>query len=141
MERGDVDAKEVTRAETRQSLLLWFGILAAPLAWTAQVVIAPDLSEILCYPGAEGSGRGELYGIGLEPFLFTLTAAMTLVAIAGVAVSYSCRRRLSRSEDATTGRRASWMALAGILVSTLFLIAIVVGFFPMLFLESCRSPL
>jgi hypothetical protein len=138
---GALSAKDVTRAETRQSLLLWFGVLAAPLAWTAQVIIAPDLAEILCYPGAAGSGRGNVWGIGLEVFLVGVTAVATAVAALGVAVSVACWRRLLASDDATPARRATWMALSGILVSALFLIAIMVGFIPMVFLESCTPSL
>ncbi|MFN2490187.1 MAG: hypothetical protein ABR529_10705 [Actinomycetota bacterium] len=130
-----------TTAETRQSLLLWFGILAAPAAWSLQVVIAPDLSEILCYPGAEGSGLGRIYGIEIETVLVALTAGLALVAFAAVLVSLSCWRKLHRTRDATTGRRATWMAGAGIFVSALFLLGILIGFLPMVFLGSCESSL
>lgn len=131
----------MTRAETRQSLLLWFGILASPLAWTAQVIVAPDLVEVLCYPGAAESGRGQVWGIGIEVFLVVLTSLLTLVALIATAVSLLCWRRLRASRDETQGQRATWMAGAGILVSALFLLAIVVGFIPMLFLESCMTAL
>lgn len=131
-------AKEITRAETRGSLALWFGILGAPLAWTAQVIIAPDLVEILCYPGAAETGLGLLYGLPVEIFLVVLTAAMALIGIAGLLVSLSCARRLRRQGDSSIGGRARWMALAGIFVSGLFTIAIVIGFFPMLFLSACE---
>jgi hypothetical protein len=132
-------AEQVTRSETRESLLLWVGILAAPLAWTAQVIVAPDLAEILCYAGAAGSGRGVVYGMSLESFLLILTAVLAGVAVAGLVVSVRCRRELRARQDRTPARRATWMALAGILVSALFLIAIVVGFIPLYFLESCTT--
>jgi hypothetical protein len=128
---------DATKAETKQSILLWFGILAAPAAWTLQVLLAPDLAEVLCYEAAAGSGRGEIYGLGMEPFLVVLTGLMAVVALLGVIVSLSCRRKLRRTSDPAAGGRAGWMALAGILVSVLFFVAIVVGFFPMIFLESC----
>jgi hypothetical protein len=132
-------AKDVTRAETRESLLLWFGILAAPLAWTAQILVAPDLAEILCYRGAAGSGHSRVYGLPLESVLFALNVALTAVAVAGVIVSFACWRRVRGAHDPTPAQRATWMALAGILVSALFLIAIVIGFIPLYFLESCTT--
>lgn len=129
--------EETTRAESRQSFWLLFGVLAAPLAWLAQIFIAPDVAEIVCLPGAEGTGRGEIYGFALETFLLALTAAFTVVGIVALAGSARCLRRLRRAGDDTSGRRATWMAYAGILVSALFLLSIIVGFIPLFFLESC----
>jgi hypothetical protein len=136
-----VSAREVTRSETKGSWLLWFGVLAAPLAWTAQVIVAPDLAEILCYPGAAESGQGNVYGLTLETFLLVFNAALTAVAAAGIVASLRCRRALRSHRDHTPAQRATWMALAGLLVSTLFLIAIAVGFIPLFFLESCTGSL
>jgi hypothetical protein len=102
-------------------------------------MIAPDVSEIVCYPGAEGSGRGTIYGFALETFLLALNSALALVALIGIVLSYRCWRVLRSSRDDTPAQRATWMALAGILVSSLFFIAIVVGFIPLYFLESCTT--
>jgi hypothetical protein len=117
--------------------MLWFGVLAAPLAWLALIVIGPDVAEVVCLPGAEGSGRGQVYGLTIETFLLTLTAAFTIVAIAALAGSVRCLRVLRRAGDETPGRRATWMARAGVLVSGLLLLSIVVAFIPLYFLESC----
>jgi hypothetical protein len=129
--------RETTTAETRQSFWLWFGVLAAPLAWFAQIVIAPDIAEIVCLPGAEGSGRGEVYGLALETFLLLMTGALTGIGVAALAASLRCLRTLKRAGDDTPARRATWMALAGVLVSALFLLSIAVGYIPLFFLESC----
>jgi hypothetical protein len=134
-----VSDERITRAETRQSVLLWFGILAGPLAWTAQVIVAPDLAEVLCYPGAERSGQGQIYGLDIEVFIVALTAVLTSVCLAGVLVSLRCLRVLRAANDSTTARRATWMARAGVLVSTLFALATVVGFIPAFLLESCTT--
>lgn len=132
-------ARRITRAETAGSLLLWFGILAGPLAWTTQVIVAPDVAEVLCYSGAEGSGRGQVYGLDIQVFIVALTALLTLVCLAGLVVSLRCSRALRASEDSTTGGRATWMARAGILVSTLFALATAIGFIPVFLLESCTT--
>ena len=134
----EADVRASTRAETRQSLLLWFGIFAAPLAWTVQIFVAPDLNEVLCLPGADGSGRGTVFGMDVEIFLVGLSAAAALIAVLGGVSAYSCLRRLRSGGDETPGARASWMASAGVFVSLLFLLAIVVGFVPMIFLEACE---
>jgi hypothetical protein len=129
--------QETTRAETRHSFWLLFGVLAAPLAWLAQIFIAPDVAEIVCLPGAEGTGRGQIYGFALETFVLALIAISTVVGVAGVAASLRCLRALRRAGDDTAGRRATWMAYAGVLVSALFLLSSAVGFIPLFFLESC----
>jgi hypothetical protein len=134
-----VTAKRITRAETRESLLLWFGILAGPLAWTTQVIVAPDLAEVLCYSGAEASGRGQIYGLEVQVFIVALTALLTLVCLAGLGVSLRCWRVLRAAEDLTTAGRATWMALAGILVSALFALATIIGFIPVFLLETCTT--
>ena len=131
-----MDAHAVTSSETKGSLLLWYGVLAGPLAWTAQIVIAPDLAEILCYPGATASGRGDVFGISVDTFLIGVNSLMTLIALSGLVASWLCWSR-HRREDATPARRAAWMALAGVLVSSLFLVAIVVGYIPLFMLEPC----
>ena len=135
---GDAAARAATGAETRGSLLLWFGILAGPLAWTLQVLVAPDLNEVLCLPGARGSGRGEVWGMDVESFLLGVSAGAAVLASLGGVASFSCLRRLGARPDGTPGGRATWMARAGLFVSGLFLLAVVVGFLPFAFLESCE---
>ncbi len=134
-----MSAKRVTKAETRGSILLWFGILAGPLAWTTQVLVAPDLAEVLCYPGAARSGRALVYGINIQVFIVMLTAVLTLVCLAGLLVSLRCWKLQREGGDATTAGRALWMAQAGILVSALFALATVVGFIPVVFLDACTT--
>lgn len=134
-------ARATTRDETRQSILLWIGILVPPLAWAVHLVVAGDVAELVCLPGAAGSGRGSVYGLDIEVFVVLLTAALALVALASGAASYSCWRRLRASPAYTTGSRAQWMARAGILVSALFLLSIVIGFLPVVFLRDCMTPL
>jgi len=129
---------EITRAETKQSLLLWFGVLGAPLAWTAQLMIAPDVAEIICYPGASRSGAGEVWGWQLESALIGLSAAMLLVAVAALVVAIGCTRTYRRASDPTPGSRAKWMAYAGVIVSSLFLIGILFGSIPPFMLQACR---
>jgi hypothetical protein len=133
-----VATNEITRAETKQSFLLWFGVLGAPLAWTAQVMIAPDVAEIICYPGATRSGAGEVWGWQLETALILLSAAMLLVALSALVVSLGCLRTYRRAVDQTPGSRARWMAYAGVIVSSLFVIGILLGSIPPLMLQACR---
>jgi hypothetical protein len=133
-------AHEITRDETRGSGLLWFGMLGAPIAWATQVFVAPDLNEILC-AGGTGSGRGEVFGMSTKTFILYLNVALLLVGILALLATIRCYRRLKRTSDPTEGRRASWMAEGALFVNGLFILSIVVGFIPLLFLSACGDSL
>lgn len=140
MDHEHATAKEVTRAETTRSWLLLFGVLGGPTAWAVQIIVAPDLAEVLCYPGAERSGP-VVFGLALQPFIVVLSVVLTAVVIASGIAAFTCWRKLRRPDDAATGGRARWMAEAGMLVSALFLLSTVVGFLPVLFLDECVTSL
>jgi NAD/NADP transhydrogenase beta subunit len=131
------DTTSVTRSETLGSLALWFGIFVGPLAWGLQILIGYNVEEIVC---AESSQSQQLLGIAVEPFILILHLVLTAITFLGVLVSFGCWRKTSQS-DTSVGGRARWMAVAGIMVSVLFLIVIVSGFFPPLFLDACDPPL
>nr|MBA2600933.1 hypothetical protein [Actinomycetota bacterium] len=130
-------AHEITRDETRGSGLLWFGLLGAPIAWATQVFVAPDLNEVLCAGGADGSGRGQVYGISTKTFILFMDAALLLIGLLALLATIRCYRKLRRSTDTTEGHRATWMAGAALFVNGLFIMAIAVGFIPLLFLSAC----
>jgi len=60
-------------------------------------------------------------------------------AVVAGAVSYHCWRRL-HDQDPTTGRRASWLAIAGMMSSGLFFLMIAASYLPLVFLAPCRQP-
>lgn len=130
-------ARRITQDETTRSLALWFGILAGPLAWTVQTLVAPDLHEVLCYPGA-GASAGAVYGVPIETVIVVLSAALLGATVLAGLVSYRCWRR---GKSAAANERATWMARAGVLVSVLFGLAIAIGFLPVVLLDACEVPL
>ena len=123
-------ATEVTKAEARGSGWLWFGVLGGPAAWSLQTLIGSELDEIACSPGATTPDV-------VEPVVLAVSAACFLITILAGVMSWRCERRVSGRDD-TNGRRASWMARAGILTSAFFVIAIFQGFLPSLFLSACQ---
>jgi hypothetical protein len=112
---------------------LWFGVLAGPAAWSLQVVIGYGAEEIAC---SSGSQSDELVGIPVESFIVAVNAALSAVTLAALIVSIRSLR-LHRADDPTTGSRATWMGVAGVMVSVLFLIVLMSGFAPMSFLSTC----
>ena len=137
------DPVEITRAETRGSAALWFGLLAAPLAWTLQLLVNYSLEEwFACSPGSDSSG--EILGLGVSTVAVGVTALLALLAAAGGLVAFSCHRR-STSDGGGSGaagdtpERARWMALAGMFNSALYLLIIVASFGPPAILGVCET--
>jgi hypothetical protein len=131
-------SQAISRAERGGSRLLWFGVLAGPVAWSLQVLIGYNLEEIACNPGSQTQ---QLAGAGIEPVAVWLTLAMGGLALAGVLVSFNCWRRMRAVHDSTPSGRAEWMAWAGIVTSGLFAFWILVALFMPGFLEVCDTPL
>ncbi len=123
-------ATQVTKSEARGSGWLWFGVLGGPVGWSIQTLIGSELDEIACSPGASAPGV-------VEPVVLAVSAVCFAITILAGVMSWRCLRAASGRDD-TNGRRASWMARAGVLTSIFFVIAIFQGFLPSLFLSSCQ---
>lgn len=112
-------------------------MLGAPVAWAAQLAANYVLEEwIACAPAS--ATPGALLGFGVETWVLSITTAMTAVGLAALAVSLRCYKR-TKISDPSTGGRARWMALAGIINSFVFLLPIGLGFATPLLLETCRT--
>jgi hypothetical protein len=126
-------ARDVSKREGRGSAALWFAVFAGPAAWSLQVLIGYNAEEIAC---SSGSQTEELAGIGIETLITAAHVVLTAITLAALIVSVRYVRSYGRA-DPTTGARATWMALAGVMVSVLFLVVLVSGFAPMWFLTTC----
>jgi hypothetical protein len=126
-------ATDVSKREARSSTALWFGVLAGPAAWSIQVIVGYGAEEIAC---SSGSQTEELAGVPIETFIIAVNMVLTAITLLALIVSFR-RFQLDRRDDPTTGARATWMGLAGVMVSVLFLIVLVSGFAPMWLLTTC----
>jgi hypothetical protein len=123
----------VTEAPTRR-LVLWFGLLAAPVAWTWQLWLGYGAAEAACAPGT----RGGPLGGSSTPAILVVTAAAGVLALLGLLTAVHARRQLGDVDRSTTaGGRAAFMAAGGIAVSALFLVLILLGAVPLLALDPC----
>src|SRR5438093_109122 len=114
----ETERRDVTHAETISSFALWYGVLAGPLAWAAQLILVFGLPEaVVCAPGA-GPGA-TFHGVGIEAVIQITNSAAAALTLLALFVSYRAYRRL-RATDATEAGRARWMAVAGMFNSTLF---------------------
>jgi hypothetical protein len=110
---------------------LWFGLLVPPLAWSAQELVGYGLAARACVSGrrhllaiAPGLGMAELIVSG---------AALVLAVIAVITAGLSWRRSdpdrsaAVRASLGTAGERSRFMAMAGMLLGMLFLLAILMN--------------
>ena len=121
----------------------WFAFLGGAAAWILHLTVGYSLSEIAC-----GSERLDLTLLGLPGpeflgYALTLLAGLTAVAAAITAFTYFPDGVRDDPVDApgaleVLGRRR-FMAYAGLIMNGIFLIAILAGGLPFMFLRTCTS--
>jgi hypothetical protein len=129
-----MSAERISRAERSGSWRLWVGVLTGPAAWSTQILINYNLEEIACGPASGTTGR--ILGVDVQAWILGVDTFLAVATLVAGWISIVCLR--STEADASTGGRARWMALSGVMVSALFLIIIVAGFAPPLFLNVCE---
>jgi hypothetical protein len=126
---------EITRRETRGSVLLWIGLLTGPLAWLLHLTISYSLEEwFACSPATQTPG--EILGIGVKTLVVVINAVLALATIAAGLIAFRCWREIDNGDE--IAGRARWMALAGIMNSVLYGTIIVFGFAPAALLSVCE---
>jgi len=129
------------RARVGLAVLL-FGMVAAPLAWNAQVLFSSALSGFVCYPHATPLAAPWLGGS--RPIMIAVSIIGIVVAIAAALISW---RSWRRTKDERPGSfhhllelgegRTRFMATVGMLTSALFLIALAFGLSVLCLVPSC----
>ena len=106
---------------------LWFGLLAAPLAWAIDELVlyyvASHLCELKTHDLAGTLARGT------SPWFIGVSVAALLVALAGVWVSYGSWHKSQREKGGSEAKlievgegRTRFLAMCGLLTSVGFLI-------------------
>lgn len=121
---------------------LLFGIAAAPAAWNAQLLFSVALSGHACFPHA--NPLPVPMWPGLLPTLVAISVAAIVMAIIGGLVALRSWRK-TFDERADSGHhlldrgegRTRFMAMAGMLTSALFLIALVFGVIALYLVPLC----
>ena len=123
---------------------LWFGLLAAPIAWSDQLMVDYALIAHSCFPATMmrdvplfASARGIVLGV---------SALAIIVGIAGLVVAVRAYARIGGHHESDRQQfhnapvaegRARFMALMGILASSLFLGGIVLHTLGIVMLAPC----
>jgi uncharacterized membrane protein len=126
-------------------LALWFGLVGAPAAWSAQLLIDYPFAAHACYPHlvpltAPFMGRGRLWTI-----LAIVSIAAVLVSLAALAVAY---RSWRATKDEAAGEthealdsgegRTRFMAMAAVMTGTLFSLAAITHGISLLLVSPCQ---
>jgi hypothetical protein len=123
----------VTLRTHAADVALWFGLLAAPLAWATQLVVAYGTEEMEC----PLSHAGTVAGVRLDTFVGVVTVVAALVAVAGLVVALAGALGAGLAQDPLG--RAGFMAWGGALVSAVFLGAIILAGSSVVTLDPCEA--
>lgn len=123
-------------------LFLWFGLFGAPAAWSLQLLINYTVTAHFCYP-KDLPLAAPTYG-GMWTIAVVVNVVMILVALAAGATAIVSWRT---SRDEMIGRhnelledgtgRTRFMSYSGMLVSGLFLLALIMSAMPLFIVPVC----
>jgi hypothetical protein len=122
----------------RSTLLLWFGLLGAPAAWTVQFLVGFWLSEVGCSAGGDR-------GLAVDAWTTVATvAAAVLAVLAELAAIRTFRetrgaRGKGGSEEPPPKGRVHFLAIAGIVIAPLFFFIIVMSGVGVVVLQNCHQ--
>ena len=120
---------KLERTSLRTNALLLFAVLAAPLAWTLQLVLSSELEEGGCRLDAE---------LSADRWHAAITGGALLVTLAAGIVAVLLVREVRRSGGDDRGRIA-FMAYSSLLVTGVFSALIVLGGIGALALDTCAQ--
>lgn len=113
--------------------LIWFGLLAPPLAWVVQFVLGYGVTEAACEPGRlEPSVNG---------WAIAITVPAALVAVLGglAAVRVFRATRDQELDGPPPAGRVYFMSIVAIAIAPLFLAMIVMNGIGVLVLDKCSQ--
>ena len=114
------------------ALMLWFGVLGAPAAWTTQHVTGFALTQAECGPGYRGR-------LALDGLTIAVTAAAAAVAMAAELSAITVFRRTRDAGEEPPASRIHFMSIIGMTIGPLFLAIILMSGLGVVLLENCRQ--
>jgi hypothetical protein len=114
---------------TRYRVLLWAGVLAAPLAWVVHLFVGYEIDEAVC---ANGTGTDKV-----ESAIAWLTAGLGTVAVLGGLAAAIVALRVRSGAITDPRGRVAFMAWSGVAASVLCLAIIVLVASALFSLDAC----
>jgi hypothetical protein len=120
------------------SLLLWFGLLGAPLAWTVHLVLGYWISEIGCSQGGDRGLAIDGWTIVATAIAAALAIAAELAAIKTFLAARPAGEKRGSEEPPPRGR-VYFLAVVGMTVAPLFFFIIVMSGVGVAILQNCHQ--
>lgn len=132
LDPGDPHGRGVPqRPDAGTERRLWFGLLAAPLAWMVAEVVGFAVVGRTCTAGGSGPGMRSSLAPGLDTWHWVVLLGVPLAAAAlsaaGLVTAVGVFRRWTgavRMREAEGWNRVEFMAIAGAIVSAMLLLNI-----------------
>jgi predicted neutral ceramidase superfamily lipid hydrolase len=124
---------KLQRTSLLTNVLVLYGILAAPLAWSAQLVFGYGIGEARCSP------FGEQFTFDAELGELVLLAVVAAVAVSALVVSGLVALAGRRDRVVDDRGRVAFMATGGVLVSSIFIVLILLGGIASLAINHCQQ--
>ena len=125
---------------------LWFGLLGAPTAWSLQLISAYAFTAHKCFPRLTSLAVPAPGSVSLFAILAMISVAAVATGILALGTALGSHRvTAGETEHDTHGAldvgegRTRFMALSGVLVSLLFLVAVLGQASLVLSLEPCTQ--
>jgi hypothetical protein len=112
-------------------VLLWFGVLGAPMAWAVQHVAGFGLTEAAC------GLAGRRTGVALDPWTIVVTALGETVALLAAVAAVAVFRATRDAGDDPPGSRIHFLSIVGMTISPLFALIILMSGLGSVFLTNC----
>lgn len=128
---------------------LWTGIFGVPALWTLQDLVCYPLLAHFCYPQRVPLAHLSARGVWTTALVVSVLAFLGSLAVGAVALrSWWATRGENHGDDAegeeatSVGEvgegRTRFMAFAGVLISALFLLGVVLNGVPLFVVPACR---
>jgi hypothetical protein len=129
-------SEQPAKASGNTPFIAWFGVIAPPAAWAAQLFASWGMGEVIaCAPATRPVGY--ILGAKVNVVAAIVNAVLLVIAaVAGVA-SYRRWRQLRPSANGGTTGANAWLALSGLISGALFTVLIAASFLPIAIIGGC----
>lgn len=137
-------AHPAPRRDIVPTRVLWFGIFGAPAAWALQTIVDYSLVSHFCFPGAMPRQRPTFDALRTTGIAVSLiVVVVVLLAMVTAVRSWHATRHghdAEHHELLEVGEgRARFMAFAGVLLSAVFLFAVLMNALPLITNAMCMT--
>ena len=114
-------------------LLLWFGLLGAPFAWTLQHVFGFGLTQAAC------NLASQQWSVPVDSLTLVATIAATVIVVLAGAAAVAAYVATRDAGTEIPGARVHFLATVGIVITPIFLCIVLMSGISVLVLPECHQ--